>query len=103
VGSYHVNLEDLNNIGVASIKNAMKSDLIVIDEIAPMEFKSPEFILAVEDALGSDTNMLVVLHQKSSHPVAERIRKEFEIFTVTKENREIIVSTIAEKITTALQ
>jgi len=55
-----VNLEDLNNIGVASIKNAMKSDLIVIDEIAPLEFKSLEFIKAVEDVLGSDRNMLVV-------------------------------------------
>ncbi|MFZ3167609.1 MAG: NTPase [Candidatus Methanoperedens sp.] len=103
VGSYHVNLEDLNNIGVTSIKNAMDSDLIVIDEIAPMEFKSPEFIRIVEEALCSDKNMLVVLHQKSSHPVAEKIRKEFEVFTVMPENREIIVSTIVEKITRALQ
>ncbi len=30
---YHVNLDDLNNIGVASIKNAMNTDLIVIDEV----------------------------------------------------------------------
>ena len=103
VGSYHVNLEDLNNIGVASIKNAMDSDLIVIDEIAPMEFKSPEFIRIVEEAVCSDKNMLVVLHRKSSHPVARKIRKEFEVFTVMPENREIIVSMIVENITTALQ
>ena len=103
VGSYHVNLEDLNNIGVASIKNAMDSDLIVIDEIAPMEFKSPEFIKVVEDALGSDKNMLVVLHKKSNHPVARKIRNEFEVFTVMPENREVIVSTIAQKITIGLQ
>jgi nucleoside-triphosphatase len=68
VGSYHVNLEDLNNIGVAAIRNAMSSELIVTDEIAPMEFKSPEFIRVVEEALGSDRNMLVVLHRKSGHP-----------------------------------
>ncbi len=44
IGSYYVNLEDLNNIGVAAIRNALSSsELIVIDEIAPMEFKSPEF------------------------------------------------------------
>ena len=98
VGSYHVNVEDLNNIGVAAIKNAMNSELIVIDEIAPMEFKSPEFVRAVEAALDSDKNMLVVLHQKSSHPLAERIRKEFEVYTVTKENRESLVSEIVGKI-----
>lgn len=103
VGSYHVNIEDLNNIGVAAIRNAMSSDLIVIDEIAPMEFKSPGFIRAVEEALGSGRNMLVVLHKKSNHPLAEQIRKEFEIFIVTPENREIIASTIAEKITKALR
>lgn len=98
VGSYHVNLEDLNNIGVAAIRNAMNSELIVIDEIAPMEFKSPEFIHVVEEALGSDRNMLVVLHRKSSHPVAERIRREFLIFTVTPENRENVVLEIAGRV-----
>lgn len=77
LGSYHVNIEDLNRIGVAAIKNAMSTDLIVIDEIAPMEFKSPDFIKAVGEALDSDKSMLVVLHQKSSHPVAERINNSY--------------------------
>ncbi|VVB93508.1 NTPase [uncultured archaeon] len=95
MGSYHVNLGDLKTIGANAIKNAMNSELIAIDEIAPMEFKSPEFIRAVEEALGSDRNMLVVLHQKSNHPVAEKIRKEFLVYTVTPENRERLVSEIA--------
>src|SRR3972149_6098805 len=74
VGSYHVNLVDLNSIGVAAIRNAMSSDIVVIDEIAPMEFKSQEFIKAVEEVLDSEKNMLAVLHQKSNDPIAERIR-----------------------------
>ncbi len=99
VGSYHVNVEDLNSIGVAAIRNALSSsELIVIDEIAPMEFKSPEFIKAVEEALDSDKNMLVVLHQKSSHPIAERIRREFQVYIVTKENRESLALEIADKL-----
>ncbi len=97
VGSYHVNLEDLNNIGVSAIKNALGSELVVIDEIGPMELKSPEFIKAVEETLNSGKSMLVVLHQKSSHRIAERIRKEFEVYTVTHENRESMVAEIAEK------
>ncbi len=99
VGSYHVNLEDLNSIGVTAIRNALSSsELIVIDEIAPMEFKSPEFIHVVEEALESNKNMLVVLHQKSSHPIAERIRREFQVYIVTKENRESLALEIADKL-----
>ena len=98
VGSYHVNIKDLNRIGVTAIKNALNSELIVIDEIAPMEFKSPEFIKAVEEALDSDKSMLVVLHQRSGHPLAERIRKEFQVYTVARENRERLVSEIADKL-----
>ncbi len=98
VGSYHVNLDDLNGIGVAAIRNAMSSELVVIDEIAPMEFKSPEFIKAAMDVLDSDKNMLVVLHRKSAHPVAERIRREFMVYTVTPENRERVVLEISEMI-----
>jgi nucleoside-triphosphatase len=103
VGNYHVNLADLNNIGVTAIRNAMSSELIVIDEIAPMEFKSPEFISAVEETLDSEKNLLVVLHLKSNHPIAEKIRKEFDVFTVTIDNREIIAAKIVEKITKAFQ
>lgn len=98
LGSYHVNLSDLNDIGVVAIKNAMNSELIVIDEIAPMEFKSQLFIEAVGTALDSDRSMLVVLHQRSSHQLAERIRREFMTYIVTPENRERAVDEIAEKI-----
>lgn len=61
-------------------------------------FKSPEFIKAVEEALDSDKNMLVVLHKKSSHPVAERIRREFLVIIVTPENREEVVLEVSERI-----
>lgn len=77
---------------------AMNSDFVVIDEIAPMELKSDKFIKAVEDALISGKNMLLVLHLKSNHPIVEKIRKEFDIFTVTPQNRDVIVSRIIEKI-----
>lgn len=98
VGKYYVNLDDLKNIGVNSIKNALRCDLVVIDEIAPMEFKSQEFVQIVEKALDSGKDMLVVLHQKSNHPLAQRIREEFEIYTVTEDNRESIVAVIVNKI-----
>ena len=98
VGKYNVNLDDLNNIGVNSIKNALSYNLVVIDEIAPMEFKSQEFVKIVEKALDSGKDMLVVLHQKSNHPLAQRIREEFELYTVTEDNRESIVAVIVNRI-----
>ena len=95
VGKYHVNLHDLDRIGVSAILSAVGTDLIVIDEIAPMELASQRFIRAVEEALASDTDMLVVLHQRSGHPLAERIRAEFDLITVTKDNRGVIADEIA--------
>ena len=95
VGKYHVNLHDLDRIGVSAILSAVGTDLIVIDEIAPMELTSQRFIQAVEEALASDRDMLVVLHQRSAHPLAERIRAEFDLITVTLDNRDVIVGEIA--------
>jgi len=97
VGKYHVNLHDLDRIGVSAILSAVGTDLIVIDEIAPMELTSQRFIRAVEEALASDTDMLVVLHQRSAHPLAERIRAEFDLIAVTKDNRDVIAGEIAKR------
>jgi nucleoside-triphosphatase len=97
VGKYHVNVADLDRIGVSAILSAIGTDLIVIDEIAPMELTSQRFIRAVEEALASDRDMLVVLHQRSAHPLAERIRAEFDLITVTRDNRDAIAGEIARR------
>ena len=95
VGKYRVNLHDLDRIGVSAILSAVGTDLVVIDEIAPMELTSQRFIRAVEEALESDIDMLVVLHQRSAHPLAERIKGEFDLITVTKDNRDVISDELA--------
>ena len=54
VGKYYVNLTDIERIGAASIRNAAsEADVVIVDEIGPMELKSTQFILAVELALAS--------------------------------------------------
>ena len=88
VGKYHVNLEDLENIGANALKSALECDLIVIDEVGPMELKSEAFVSAVEVVLESDKPVLAVLHRSSSHQLAQRIRKEFEVLIVNEENRD---------------
>jgi nucleoside-triphosphatase len=44
IGKYHVNIEDIPDIGIMALENAIgKSDFILMDEIAPMELKSSSF------------------------------------------------------------
>ncbi|AKB29247.1 putative NTPase [Methanosarcina siciliae T4/M] len=88
LGKYHVNLEDLERIGASAVRDALACDLVVIDEIGPMELISGSFVSAVEEVLQSDKSALAVLHRSSRHPLAQRIRKGFELLTVDKENRD---------------
>ncbi|WP_319506493.1 NTPase [uncultured Methanolobus sp.] len=96
LGKYHVNLADLDGIGAEAIKKSLDCDLIVIDEVGPMELKSENFILAVENALDSDRPILAVLHRSSEHSLAQRIREEFTVLTVDEDNRDDLPERIAE-------
>ncbi|MEM2991194.1 MAG: nucleoside-triphosphatase, partial [Halobacteria archaeon] len=98
VGKYKVNLRDLNEVGVEAIKNALNCDLIVIDEIAPMELYSKDFLLAVETALQSNKSMLVTFHQRSTHPLIQRIRSTFEVYVLNEHNRDSLAREIAGRL-----
>ena len=55
IGKYRVNLNDLNTVGVTAILDGLKNaDVVLIDEIGPMELCSEAFIEAVEKAVGSE-------------------------------------------------
>ncbi len=95
LGKYRVHPEELDGIGAQAVENALSCDLIVVDEVGPMELSSRRFIAAVEKALSSDKPMLVVLHEWSQHRLAKKIRGTFKVITVTKENRDALVKEIA--------
>jgi nucleoside-triphosphatase len=97
LGKYRVHLGDLDTIGAAAVEKAVNYDLIIIDEIGPMELASQRFIMAVEKALLSSKPMLVVLHQWSNHRLAKKIRNSFRVIEVTKENRDALVEEIAKE------
>jgi nucleoside-triphosphatase len=88
VGKYRVNLKDIEEIAVPAIMEALRTkELLVIDELAPMELASPKFIEAVEAALASEKHLLFAVQQRSAHPLALRVRREFTLFEVTPSNR----------------
>ncbi len=99
VGRYTVNLADLDSIGANSILNAVThADIIVIDEIGPMELRSKRFIEAVERAIASDKPMLVSVHLASRHRLVRRVKSEFEILEVTTANRDELAAIVVDKI-----
>ena len=96
LGKYRVHLDDLDLIGAQAVENALGCDLIVVDEVGPMELSSHSFVLAVEKAIASPKPMLVVLHQWSNHRLAKKIRGSFRVLTVTRENRDSLADEIAK-------
>ncbi len=96
LGKYRVHLDELDRIGAQAVENALGSDLIIVDEIGPMELSSHRFISAVEKAISSPKSMLVVLHEWSNHRLARKIRGSFKVIAVTRENRDSLVDEIAK-------
>jgi nucleoside-triphosphatase len=95
LGKYRVHPEELDRVGAQAVEDGLGCDLIVVDEVGPMEISSRRFVAAVEKAISSDKPMLVVLHEWSQHRLAKKIRGTFKVITVTKENRDALVKEIA--------
>ena len=100
VGRYRVNLANLARVGAAGIEAATSSsELIVIDEVGPMELVSPEFRRAVQRCIDSGKPMLAVVHERLEDDLLSELRsKATAQFTLSLDNRE----TTAEELGAAL-
>lgn len=89
-GKYRLNLRDLEEIGVRAIERALaERELVVIDEVGPMELQSPAFIAAVQSALRGAPNLLVTVHRASNHPLAYAIRHGVDrLFRISEASRD---------------
>lgn len=106
VGKYRVNLKDLGDIGAIAIREATKSaDLIVIDEIGPMELHSQAFKKAVEETMNSHKPVIATIHFRIADAFVKAIkaRPDAEIIEVTLQNREDLHNLIMEKIVKILR
>jgi len=100
LGKYRVNLRDLEDIGANAIIGATENcEIIVIDEIGPMELFSPKFKNAAKRALQSRKLVIAVVHSKADDELIKSVktREDTEIFEVTHENRENLARVITEK------
>jgi len=100
VGRYRVNLEDLNSIGVEAIGKAVEGfDVVVIDEVGPMELFSERFKEAVRRAVESGKVVVGVVHWKARDRLIEEVKKreDAEVIVVTYENRNKLHENIVGK------
>jgi nucleoside-triphosphatase len=100
VGKYRVNLGDLEGIGAKAIEAAIEgSDLIVIDEIGPMELLSPGFRRAVERALECGKPLLATIHYRMGGLAAmAKGRGDALLIEVSPSNREELPAKICEAV-----
>ncbi len=101
VGKYRVNLNDLSTVGAKALLEASKNaELIVIDEVGPMELTSPDFRRALQACNASRKPILAVIHERMNDPLIEELKNlsNGEIFVVGLENRDSLAGEITRRI-----
>lgn len=97
VGRYYVKLKDIENA-----LELIKSDcqLIIIDEIGPMELKSDRFITVMGELFQSRANILATIHYTSKHPLVVGIKRNpgISLYEISIENREKLMQKIISEI-----
>jgi len=76
MGKYFINLDGCRFAAEILIKAIKFSDVIICDELGPMEFKSKVFADCVEGMLALDKPVIVVVHKKLQHPLIDKFRKK---------------------------
>ncbi|KAJ8250719.1 hypothetical protein COCON_G00226410 [Conger conger] len=115
VGQYAVDLlsfENLvlplfRNVGVAAVSGGKRS-VLVVDEIGKMELFSQQFVRAVKQALeGNGCSILgtIPIPRGKLMAVVEEVRSssDVKVFTVTKDNRDVILPCVVAAVQECLK
>lgn len=97
VGKYGLDLSALETVGVAALREAMRArQLVVLDEIGPMELRSTMFRDVVIEAFDSGVPMLATITARS-FPFTNALRKrsDVSVIEVNRNNREQLVSALS--------
>lgn len=101
IGRYRVNLRGLADLGAPALLHALqRSDVVVCDEIGPMELFSPEFRRAVKELASSTKPAIGVIHKQLPDPLVEEFKhaSDVEVTEVRLENRDNLPNSIAGKV-----
>ena len=100
VGKYGVDVGAFERIGIPALEHALlSSELVVIDEIGKMELFSTSFQRVVQRVFGDPKPVLAVIQMRSTLFLdALRSRKDAKLFTVSTENRQRMVESVAKAV-----
>jgi nucleoside-triphosphatase len=102
VGKYGLDLLKLELVGVAAVREAVHSRrLVVIDEIGPMELRSPIFCDAVNEAFESGVSILATITARSL-PFTDAIKKlpDISLIEVRLDNRQRLCIELSDRFKT---
>lgn len=92
IGSYIVENDDLKRIGVGALESAVSSnpDLIIVDEIGPMEMTNPTFKKDLAKILIGNTPVIATVRLGSHYSEIENVKDSAAWFELTNENRDVL-------------
>jgi nucleoside-triphosphatase len=98
LGKYGLDLSALETVGVKAVRAAVSAQqLVVIDEIGPMEIRSAMFRDAVDEALDSEVPLLATIFARPL-PFTDAIKSRPDVMLIEMrpDNRERLVSELSE-------
>jgi nucleoside-triphosphatase len=92
VGSYIVVSDELEKIGVSALERSINeaADLVIVDEIGPMEMTSASFRNNISRILNGRKAVVATVKFGSRYPEVENTWRSSLRWEITKENRESI-------------
>lgn len=105
VGKYRVDVANVDSICAAAFPRAFDdANLLIVDEIAPMEVASDEFTWQVRRALDADQPLLAAIHYHATDGFIGEVknRDDTEIFEVTEETRDSLPASLTERLAASL-
>jgi nucleoside-triphosphatase len=108
VGKYGVDLKNLEQIGVASILNAIRRrdvDIIVVDEIGPMELSCPQFAVALKEIIRTCKPFLGTIQFKLKHKIFDILGSNEmpQIMELTYRDRDSLIKAILDTVLKILE
>jgi nucleoside-triphosphatase len=97
MGRYRVNLKALGEFAAPALVRAVEdSDVVVCDELGPMELLSPEFRRAAEKLLACSKPCLVVVHGEMNDPLIVRFKEagDAQLCEVNDETRDALPESV---------
>jgi nucleoside-triphosphatase len=85
VGKYHVNLDGISR-AIAAV-DGTRANVVFLDELGPLELKSPGFKQMVDRLLSTDRTAVIVVHRN--------LAPNFTCIEVTTDNRDDLVEELS--------